>query len=108
MGKNFFENAIKSFLLLYANTLHGWFWSKVYLATTMGLSILLKSFLSKHFPLWAEPCNDIDVGTPCGKDLASSSNKDEESSNSSLGALQRLTHHLKGLILFSMSPLAGA
>ena len=44
----------------------------------------------------------------CGKDLASSSNKDEVSSNSSLEALQRLTHHLKGFILFSMSPLAAA
>ena len=44
----------------------------------------------------------------CGKDLVSSSNKDEVSSNSSLEALQRLTHHLKGFILFSMSPLAAA
>ena len=44
----------------------------------------------------------------CGKDLASSRNKDEVSSNSSLEALQWLTHHLKGFILFSMSPLATA
>ena len=42
----------------------------------------------------------------CGKDLASSSNTDEVSSNSSLEALQGLTHHLQGFILFSMSPLA--
>ena len=42
------------------------------------------------------------------KDLASSSNKDEVSSNNSLEALQRLTHHLKGFNLFSMSPLAAA
>ena len=95
---------------------YGCFWSKVYLATTIGLSILLKSFLSKHFLLWAEPRNDVEVGTQrecgycihCGKDLVCSSNKDEVSSNSSLGALQRLTHHLKGFILFSMSPLAAA
>ena len=56
-------NVIKSFLLLYANMVFGWFWSKVYLATTLGLSILLKGFLSKHFLLWAEPCNDVNVGT---------------------------------------------
>ena len=39
----------------------------------------------------------------CGKDLASihSSNKDDVSSNSSLEALQRLTHHLKGFILLA-------
>ena len=55
---------MKSFLLLYANMVYGWFLSKVYLATTIGLSILLKSFLSKHFLLWAEPRNDVDVGTP--------------------------------------------
>ena len=44
----------------------------------------------------------------CGKDLASSSNKDEASSNSSLEALQMSTHHLKGFILFSMTPLEAA
>ena len=49
------DNAIKSFLLLYANMVYGWFWSKLY------LSILLKSFLSKHFPLWAGPRNYVDV-----------------------------------------------
>ena len=42
--KNFFlENVIKSILLLYANMVYGWFLSKVYLATTMGLSTLLKN-----------------------------------------------------------------
>ena len=59
-----------------------------------------------------EPRNYVDVGTPCvhgycvhcGKALASSSNKGEVSSNSSLEALQRLNHHLKEAILFSMSP----
>ena len=40
--KKLFGNVIKSFLLLYANMVCGWFWSKVYLVTTMGLSILLK------------------------------------------------------------------
>ena len=44
----------------------------------------------------------------CGKNLASSSNKDEVSSNSSLEALQRLTHHLKGFMLFITSPLGAA
>ena len=44
----------------------------------------------------------------CGKDLASSSNKVEVSSNSSLEALQRLTYHLKGFILLLMSLLAAA
>ena len=43
-----------------------------------------------------------------GKDLASSRYKIEVPSNSSLEVLQILTHHLKGFILFSMSPLAGA
>ena len=57
-------HAFKSFPLLYANMVYGWFWSKVYLATTMGLNILLKSFLFKHFLLWADPHNDVDVGTP--------------------------------------------
>ena len=42
----------------------------------------------------------------CGKDLASSSNKGEVLFNSSLEALQTLIQHLKGFILFSMSPLA--
>ena len=42
----------------------------------------------------------------CGKDLASSSNKDEASSNCSLEALQWLNHHLKGFILFSINPIA--
>ena len=44
----------------------------------------------------------------CGKYLASSSNTDDVSSNSSLEALQGLTHHMKGFILSSMSPLAAA
>ena len=44
----------------------------------------------------------------CGKDLASSSSKNEVSSNSSLEALPRLTHHLNGLIFFFMSSLAAA
>ena len=35
-------NVIKFFLLLYAKLVYGWFWSKVYLATAMDLSILLK------------------------------------------------------------------
>ena len=43
-----------------------------------------------------------------GKVLASSSNKDEVSSNRSSEALQTLTHYLEGFILFSMSPLAAA
>ena len=42
------------------------------------------------------------------KGLASSSNKDEVSSNSSLEALQRLTHHLNGFILFCMNQLVAA
>ena len=97
--------------------MYGWFLSKVYLATTMSLSILLKKICvySNHFLLWVEPCNDVYVGIHargycihCGKDLASSSNKYEVSSNSSLEALQRLTLHLKGFILFSMSQLAAA
>ena len=56
------------------------------------------------------------VGTPCagryclhcGRNLASSCNKDEVSSNCPLDAVQRLTHHQQGLMLFSMSPLAAA
>ena len=63
MGKNFIENVIKSFLLLYANMVCGWFWSKVYLVNTMVLSIPLKKLPVKHFLLWAEPPNDVDVGT---------------------------------------------
>ena len=44
----------------------------------------------------------------CGKDLTSSSNTVEVSSNSSLEARQGLAHPLKGFILFCMSPLAAA
>ena len=46
--------------------------------------------------------------THCGKDLATISNMNEVSSNSSLEALQGLTRHMKGFILSSMSPLAAA
>ena len=49
-------------MLLNSSMVYGWFWSKLYLATTMGLSILLQSFLSQHFLLWAKPRNDVDVG----------------------------------------------
>ena len=67
-----------------------------------------KSFLSKQFLLWAEPCDDVDVGTLlacgysvyCGEELASSSN--------TLEALQGLTHHLKGSFFSLLSPLAAA
>ena len=45
------------------------------------------------------------MATPL-KDIASSSNTDEVSSNSSLEDLERLSRHLKGFILFFMSPLA--
>ena len=47
-------------------------------------------------------------GVHCGEDLASSSNTDEVSSNSSLEAFQGLTHHLKGSSFSFLSPLAAA
>ena len=50
-GKKVLGNVIKFFLLLHANMVHGWFWSKVYLAITMGLSILLEKLPVLTFPV---------------------------------------------------------
>ena len=63
MGKIFCEMLLNSSCCCMKTWCMVGFGQKSYLATTMGLSVLVKSFLSKHVLLWAESRNDVDLGT---------------------------------------------